>query len=239
MRTTTLNGLVLVLGDQECHMCRYSDFPGQRTRFHTKPCPKCKGTGRRGNGKCRNCVREYSLDPTPGQVTDLDRPYADGPCPYCDGKRHKPATITDYLPADVLRTIVDTIGVRVVLRQGELSYGERLMGWLPGQSKLIALYSVQDYGRTFKRLSDAYQAGDGDDDQRVAQARTAMAEVAAEIGEKIVADTSTQACKLFTDDQVLATEIIVWLARDGYSVVAVPRTEADRTAILAAASVTA
>lgn len=240
MRDTTLDGLVLTLGDQPCVMCRDSEFPGQRVRFRGKPCTKCAGTGRRGGGRCRACKNEFSSNPLPvGEVADYDQPYPVGPCGYCDGNLYRPATMTDSLPAPIARTVVDTIGVRVHIRKGELSYGETLIGMVPPswEAEFMPLWTSTDYGRTFERLTRAWQDGDGTEEERAARVRVVMDAIGVEIGDEIASEERVQACKVVHDDGVLAGQIVVLLARNGYTVIAASRPAEERAAILAARSV--
>lgn len=239
MRKTTLNGLLLVLGDEQCGACRYSDFPGQRVKFRSKPCGKCKGTGRRGSGRCRACSDPFEPMPV-GHVRDYDAPYPDGPCRSCEGRQYVPANTSSTLPSDVARAAVDAIGVRVFLRQGNLSRGESLLGMLPSAygAQMLPLWSTTDYGRTFERLAVAWNAGDGDNAARELEVRAEMDVIAAEVAEKVATDR-VQACKLFHDDGVLGSQIIVLLSRDGYTVVTASRPDDERAAILAETVVSA
>ncbi len=241
MRETVIDGYRLILGDRDCHMCRREGFEGQEVAFHHKTCPKCKGTGKRGSGNCRNCKQEsWSRDKRPvGTVLDYERPYAVGPCRSCDGKRHKPADLSDYLPEPVMAQLIDLIGVEAAFRGGELSWAEQHLGMLFSDGELMmSLYSVVDYGNAWRRLQTAVREGRASEtetsDREAAikvRVKAAMAEIAAEVAAKL-RDDSTQACKVVSKDGVIGEKILVLIAPNGYTVVTRERDAETRAAIL-------
>src|SRR5215471_16186566 len=97
----------LVLELQDCQACehRREGVPrGFAPVFALIDCPKCKGTGRRGSGKCRACT-SYSFDKRPaGKVWDYSRVDSLKPCPGCNGdfERHELETFCDTAPAAVV-----------------------------------------------------------------------------------------------------------------------------------------
>lgn len=223
MIETTLNGLVLTLGEEECYGCR-PDFPGKRVDFPLIDCPKCKGTGRRGSGRCRNC-KPLAYERVPaGKMRDYANPFVVGECGQCHGTNVVPATMTDSLPGGVVRQIVEvTGGLRVHVREGDLTWGEAHLGYVADDG-LSALWSSVDYGRTWGRLAAA---------AREERLTAELAAFKAELTERVATDR-VQACKVATDDGVVCRFVAVLVARNGYTVVGVKRDEEERAAALAA-----
>lgn len=240
MRQTRLDGVRLVLGDEACHWCDREGFEGQAVKFRDKECPKCKGTGRRGNGRCRNCkdyAESWRRDALPaGRVPDYEAPYAVGPCAQCDGKRYKAMRSDSYLSTEIMREIVDTIGVRVITRTGDMSWGEQHLGMIADGNggAHSALWSSVDYGRTWDRMITA-GAPIGDDDTTEARKARVEAEIDVWRGEMIekIAAERTQACKVSFEHDVLGSTILLLLSRQGYTVITARRPAEEVAQILA------
>ena len=81
---------VVILEREDCHWCKHRNTPqGTVPAAKWKTCDKCKGTGKRGNGRCRNCNDKNGYFGThgrnPGHVIwyDDNEPVT---CPNCNGK---------------------------------------------------------------------------------------------------------------------------------------------------------
>ena len=78
-----------------------------------KVCEKCKGTGRRGNGKCRNCNgASYSFAPTnPGYVKYWDHDDRE-PCKKCGGDyiNRETENLSDNCPVTFWLDVPITMG---------------------------------------------------------------------------------------------------------------------------------
>jgi hypothetical protein len=140
-----------------------------------------------------------------GNVPDYDAPRDGGPCKSCDGTAEELATSSESVPSEVMAQITPTyMPVRVYARPGGLSIGERLLGIMPSDSRLVrfALMSVTDYGAG----ASAYAA----------DAEAWLAQVTA----KIVGERA-QACKLADESGLVADHWGVFLASNGYTISAV------------------
>ena len=130
-------GLV-VLESKDCTACQYHDPPGKQRKMKWRVCEKCKGTGRRGNGRCRNCNAKYPGDgANPGFVkfyddTDLEA------CRKCGGdyKDREQENLSDNLPVTIWLDVPITVGGS---NQRGMGIGEQLFG--------VGIYTVIDYGR--------------------------------------------------------------------------------------------
>ncbi len=200
----------LVLGTRPDVSCGnlYGIPAGREVAFRSKDCPKCKGTGKRGNGRCRECRRysEYRSDLLPvGQVPDYSSPYDAGPCRGCDGTGEVAETMTDHVDRKILFALIPEImPVRVYQRDGGLTVGESLFGMLPADSRRLpfALWSSQDYGRS---LAEWKANPDG---------------FVATVTARITDESAVQACKIAGESGLVADHIGVLLAADGYTVAA-------------------
>jgi hypothetical protein len=134
----------VILEKKNCHCSRHSRAkPGYVVdRFQPKLCPKCKGTGRRGNGRCRNCNDRdgyFSLQfpRTPGYIPDYEK-FTTKVCPTCNGnwKNALDEDLTDTLPAHYLTKIP----IRVIrMPNRSQTFNEAHIG-------AGTIYSVTDYG---------------------------------------------------------------------------------------------
>jgi len=141
---------VLVLEEKDCG-CIKDDRtpPGTRVRrFGYKKCTKCKGTGMRGSGRCRECnARDGYFSATnprkAGYVPDYSVVEEIQPCDACHGKLVVLENRTDNLSLDIIRAIP----MRVErMPNREITFNESYLGF-------GTVYSVVDYGR-HKDLSD-------------------------------------------------------------------------------------
>lgn len=134
-----VEGNRVILERKDCHMC---DENGTVAARVWELCEKCKGTGKRGNGRCRNCNDRdgyYPWGKIPGHVVKYDHNKR-VKCRTCDGVHHntQAENWTDdvdvsFLPVEVLRT-------------------RRVQDWV--ESHIGAgVYTIIDYGR-HKTMSD-------------------------------------------------------------------------------------
>ena len=176
--------VILERKDCSCH-------DGTQPKKKWKVCTRCKGTGRRGSGQCRECnPRAYSSfsDKRPGYVAwwDHDDPE---PCSRCGGnfQDYEAEGWTDNLP----RTLVAELPITVV------GTGNRRMGWAE-QYLGAGIYTVVDYG-AHKSLNH---------EELIAKVRTDLTK------------SSTQACKMVKskDDMTFADSLVIVLGDQGYSI---------------------
>lgn len=203
----------LLFGMRRCTSCGYRTDDGvpagRQVLFPDIPCGKCKGTGKRGNGRCRECKQyaEYGSKRPVGMVPDYAHPYAGDDCQRCKGTAQVPAEWTDSLPPQTLRTILDETPIRVYPREGGLSWGETHLGMLTASlDGLLPLpvFSLTDYGRAWERCTSGDVAG-----------------FVADVTEKLAGD-HVQACKLSDRAGVVVDHIAILLAHTGYTVVGIP-----------------
>jgi hypothetical protein len=190
---------------------------GRRVEFGHKPCGKCKGTGRRGNGQCRACkVESYLTRTRPvGTVADYDAPLDAGPCEVCDGTGAQTAGWSDHIPKALLASLAEFIPVRIYAADRELTAGESLLGFSPGGPDawggVFGAGSVTDYGRGWA----AWHADAG--------------VFAASVSERFFTDSGVQACKLIVRETgELVDHLGILLARGGYTMQGVAPDVAQR-----------
>lgn len=159
---------VVVIGQDHCPCTHFrSDAPAGRSyRFAWVPCKPCKGSGRRGSGKCSKC--SYHRTTTvpdymgPGTVPDYSTPIDDGPCRQCDGSLVVQGNGNASLPADILAAFYDAAPISLIHGDARLTRLESLMGLTVVDDPRIMVTSygvLSDYGRTYQALADAQQAG--------------------------------------------------------------------------------
>jgi len=159
-------------------------------------CAKCKGTGKRGNGKCRACT-SYSFDPRPaGKVWDYSNVASLKPCPACKGdwQRATLESFCDKAPAEV----IDALPIRVYRQDRSNSWNEEHLG-------LGCLWSCTDYGRTAA----------GNDAEAIEEVRAGLAKHTTQ---------ATKIVKRFGRDATVAQvadALAIVITRNGYSVRAV------------------
>jgi hypothetical protein len=186
------NGSV-VLNTKDCTSCKYHDPQGKQRKMKWRVCEKCKGTGRRGNGKCRNCNHSsYSFaDVNPGYVkfyddTDLEA------CKKCGGdyKDRENENLSDNLPVHIWHDVPIVVGGS---KQRPMSAGEQLFG--------AGVYTVIDYGR--------HKAST--DEELIAYMRT----------ELVTGKTKVQATKAVRskDDLTFCSGLAIMRADQGFSVI--------------------
>jgi len=187
----------LTLERVDCRTCRStrSDVPqGTRAVFATIPCPKCKGTGRRGNGQCREC-KPYTFQPgrPAGQVIDYQTVAALEPCPTCDGHPISAGleNFTDNAPPEAIAALPLN-----VVRQ------ERGNSWNESHLALGCLWSCTDYGRA-NGMTDAQVAQSIRDDKALQRVQACKVVAPYQRG-----DTSAR----------LADSLAIIVTRNGYSV---------------------
>jgi hypothetical protein len=138
------NGTV-ILEKKDCYCSKHGRIPGVVVdKYAPKQCPKCKGTGKRGNGRCRNCNNRdvYYSDTfprTPGSVPDYDN-YTTKVCPRCNGNWQNALdeNLTDNLPIEICRSIPVEVFKKPTR---EITFNEAHLGF-------GTVYSVVDYGRS-------------------------------------------------------------------------------------------
>jgi RecJ-like exonuclease len=202
MRLNPDGTITLLLDRCFCTITRSGEFAGQTFDVGWKTCPKCKGTGKRGNGKCRACTGEsYEKWKKAGQIKDYDNVFATGVCPQCNGTLKVPTSYTAETPA----WIVATIPVVMIGQDRDLSWGESHLGMASGFHN-NSLGAVVDYGRRLKQLADGEMT---------------IPEMTAKIRDEII-DDRVQLCKIITDRDTmrLAKTLVILMTRTGYSIVA-------------------
>jgi hypothetical protein len=163
---------IVTIGQVECRCVSFrSDCkPGRRYRFPWVPCKPCKGTGKRGNGKCSKCSyhrpwgNEPHRDPlwTVGHVPDYGTPVDDGPCQTCDGTLTMAGDGNARLPEDIRAAFYQAAPVEILATTQEFTRLESVLGITivddPGMG--VASYgSLLDYGRRWEAMRTAYKAG--------------------------------------------------------------------------------
>lgn len=134
--------LVLEKNSKECRRCQKGYIPG----FMLVECDKCKGTGRRGSGRCRKCNRPGGyIDPDarPGKLVraDHDNPVV---CPVCHGNYvdYEDDRLTDTISEE----LYDQLEWQVMRTNRAMSWGEQYLGGDLG--------SCVDYGRHKKQTDE-------------------------------------------------------------------------------------
>lgn len=222
-----------IYGLRPCQACSHGhehwrQAKGRRVAWHGKPCDKCKGTGRRGSGRCRACnrddymAREYGA----GNVRDYDRPYDNGPCDTCQGTGDQPATRYDYVPSETAQMIMDTIGddrIRILADPNGQTAMERLLGVLtfdPGKQDMTNFWGIMDYGRTWETLRKAAQTDSqaralGTED--CGNLRAEIDTFKATIRNGVIASTSQGVAWCLEDGRIIDT-IVVRVTQGGYTI---------------------
>lgn len=159
-----------------------------------KVCEKCKGTGRRGSGRCRNCRPAYPGDTSrkPGYVIDYNTVDHYETCPSCGGLFEGAAleSFTEYI------TMPD-LPIRVVRQTRELD-------WIEQNLAFGSIYNVVDYGRAWSHMTDEEIA------EMVRNDRSFKRTQASHICSYKRGDTVARLCD----------EVVIIVARNGYKVVA-------------------
>jgi hypothetical protein len=218
--------------DCTCVTWRGGEMPGRRYEFPWIACVKCKGTGKRGNGKCRECKyhrpSEYG---TPrerpgyfiGAVPDYANPYDAGPCGQCDGTLKVPGDGNARMPADVLAAFLADTPVSVLATDARHSWAEYNLGHLridAPEVRAKAYMVSTDYGQRWAVLVKA--KADGRLDEAVEDLRLEV--------EAMVAKDSKSVCNWALDRAgprdagevwELPTRIVGMVSPDGLRLLAV------------------
>lgn len=142
---------IVILEPKDCTHCDDDRTPPGTviTAFEYKMCLKCKGTGKRGNGRCRNCNdRNGYYSPKnprkPGFVPDYSKIATTEICTTCNGNPTDAMmeNLTDPMPVEVLRAIP----IQVMRSNRPQTFNEAHLG-------IGTIYSVTDYG-AYKNQSD-------------------------------------------------------------------------------------
>lgn len=137
---------ILILEPKDCTTCDDERTPEGKiiALFEYNLCPKCKGTGKRGNGRCRECNDRngyYSrvAPRRPGYVPDYSRIADIETCPTCGGNPHNAMqeNLTDRIDLDIIRALPFEVLHADARRQ---TFNEAYLG-------IGTVYSVTDYGR--------------------------------------------------------------------------------------------
>lgn len=134
-----VEGNRVVLERKDCAWCNEDGTVAARV---WNICPKCKGTGKRGNGRCMNCNDKngyYIAGPIPGHVMEYDHDKR-VPCRSCNGV-HFQTEVENYTD----RVDVSFLPVEVLRSRREQSWAESYLG--------AGVYTVVDYGRN-QTMSD-------------------------------------------------------------------------------------
>lgn len=178
------NGMV-VLERKDCHWCDHGTRPSKKF----KVCPKCHGTGKRGNGRCRNCNDRngyYGMnreDLKPGYVLYFD--HEDRViCELCDGKWEGFAEESWTDPIDV-----SFLPMFVIRKENRpMSWGEQYIG--------VGLGSCVDYGRHKNQTDDQLIAHERPNLTHVQACKIVRAKDNLEICEAVVIVTGDQGYSL-------------------------------------------
>lgn len=131
----------VILEREDCHWCKNRNTPqGVVPGKKWVECPKCKGTGKRGNGRCSNCNRPGGYFPDgrrPGFTSELDYDNL-VTCPHCEGNYENfgEENICDNIPDGVIQSLEWKV-IRNEIRH--TSWMEHHIG--------VGLGSCIDYGR--------------------------------------------------------------------------------------------
>jgi hypothetical protein len=137
-----------------------------------KACTYCKGTGKRGNGKCSRCKyhrdsrhgSDYAPGYQPGMVPDYDNRYDGGVCESCEGSTLQPGDGNAWLEPDMLALVMADVPIKATVSSAELSWMEQHLGHRREENEALSirnLYTVVDHGTRFRQLQ-AVVAADGD-----------------------------------------------------------------------------
>lgn len=123
-----LENHVVILERKNCNSCDKGTVPKEKWR----KCEKCKGTGKRGNGRCRNCT---SFGNNPGLVRFYDHDDRET-CDQCAGNYVdlREESLFDSVDATVLP-------IRVVRNDN------RARSWNEEHLGFGSIYTVTDYNR--------------------------------------------------------------------------------------------
>lgn len=163
----------VTVGSTGCHCTtsRCGEFAGRQFAFPWVACAKCKGTGKRGNGKCRACAYHRPSEYGPkrerpgyfiGAVPDYANPYDAGPCTVCDGSLLMAGDGNARMPADVLAAFHADTPFELTATTARHSWAEEHVGFRSIDSDEVRAkaYSVHsDYGRRWNVLVAAKAAG--------------------------------------------------------------------------------
>ena len=129
----------LILGSKDCY-CHTGTQPTPKW----KHCVKCKGTGKRGRGRCRECNSRdsYYKEKRPGYVKWYDHDDL-MPCQVCNGnyKDYAAETWMDTLPKEVFQDIA----IELVRSGRAMTWAEQHLG--------AGIYTTIDYG-AYKVMND-------------------------------------------------------------------------------------
>jgi len=207
----------VVYGKVDCPHCQaawqhWGQPVGHRVEFTADTCPKCKGTGKRGNGNCRHCSdthHRYKKSWVAGMVKVIDQAHAvdAGPCDTCDATGKVTTNRHNYMPPEVTQAILATMPVTIFLRVQTI--GEQLFGTDPllwQVEGITSLGGITDYGRRWNELQAARTNG------------TLNAFEAALIADIRANVNTRQILTLVTEDDHLIAHLGVYLGSNGYSV---------------------
>lgn len=182
----------LILESKDCTTCDDERTPvGTIVKSFTyKVCQKCKGTGMRGRGRCRECNERNGYFSTvsprkPGYVPDYSQIAEIETCPSCGGNPHNAMMedLTDYINLDIIRALPFEVRHRDNARQ---TFNQAYLG-------IGTVYSVTDYGR-YRTQTDE------------------------EIIERVKDGLNPQACNYVDRDTLeLCKEIVILTNNNGYS----------------------
>jgi hypothetical protein len=134
-----IEGNQVVLERKNCHMCDHGTQPTKKW----KVCSKCNGTGKKGNGRCRECNSRTYWDQKalrPGYVMFYD--HADRQfCETCGGNYEgfRAETMTDTID-------ITHIPIEVQRNGRQQSWVEQHIG--------VGVYTIMDYGHHKNQTDD-------------------------------------------------------------------------------------
>lgn len=184
--------LVAILEREDCHWCKGQN-PGTLATPKWKVCEKCKGTGKRGNGRCRECNDRNGYYGThgrnPGHVIWYDHDDR-MPCTNCGGnyKDFGMEDYTDSLPVELWANMP----IKVIRSGRGMTWQEQHLG--------AGVYTIVDYG-SHKNTTD---------DELITKIRNELTS----------GKTKVQACKVVRskDDLTLCAGLAIVTSDMGFSV---------------------
>lgn len=196
---------------------------GHVVRFGTIECDACKGTGRRGSGRCSKCNSPrdaWRSGRTAGRVEHVSRETAinAGRHPECAGTGYVPADRYDYAPREIIAAIVANIPIMLSMR--EQTWSESFLGFHPTVTETPgitgALASITDHGRRWQAGRNAVRQGDSD---------RWMADYRCDIRTIIAADSSRQMKPFVDTDSYAIGGILAFIGQNGFTAYGVERSK--------------
>lgn len=151
-----------------CTVSRDGEFAGRTFGFPWVACDKCKGTGKRGNGKCRACAYwrdAYNRTPgyTVGMVPDYATPLDMGVCGQCDGTTLVVGDGNAWPSAEFMADVLSQVTFEVTATGARHTWVESHIGLSRVDTDTVvgkAYTVIGDYGRRWGELVKAREETD-------------------------------------------------------------------------------